>query len=120
VRTIISTIFLVLGVLPQGVLAQARLQAQAQGQPVRIRYNFNPGWLLHTGDIGGADAAPFDDASWQSITLPHAFNEDDAFKKAIQNLTTGVAWYRKHWRLAASDRGKQVFLEFEGSLARPA
>ena len=99
------------GLVAQGVMAQGLV---AHAQPVRIRYNFNPGWLLHTGDVAGADAAQFEDAAWQPITLPHAFNEDDAFQKAIQNLTTGVAWYRKHWRLPASDRGKQVFLEFEG------
>ncbi|HWB92068.1 MAG TPA: DUF4982 domain-containing protein, partial [Puia sp.] len=48
------------------------------------------------------------------ITLPHAFNEDDAFKKAIQDLTTGVAWYRKHFRIPKSDRGRKIYIEFEG------
>ncbi|GGB21394.1 glycoside hydrolase family 2 protein [Puia dinghuensis] len=80
----------------------------------RIKYNFNPGWLLFAGDPKDASAPGFDDANWQPISLPHAFNEDDAFKKAIQHLTTGIAWYRKHFRIPASAKGKKVFLECEG------
>lgn len=80
----------------------------------RVKYNFNPGWKLFVGDPAGAEATGFDDAGWQGITLPHAFNEDDAFKKAIQDLTTGVAWYRKHFKVPAGDKGKKFFLEFEG------
>ena len=80
----------------------------------RTSYNFNPGWKLATGDIAGAEAAGFDDAGWKSITLPHAWNEDEAFKKAIEDLSTGISWYRKHFKIAAADSGKKVFLEFEG------
>jgi beta-galactosidase len=80
----------------------------------RTAYNFNPGWKLATGDIAGAEAAGFDDSNWTSITLPHAWNEDEAFKKAIEDLSTGISWYRKHFKIAAADTGKKVFLEFEG------
>lgn len=90
------------------------ISLKATAQPVRITYNFNPGWLLYTSDTTGAESPAFDDASWRAITLPHAFNEDDAFKKAIQDLTTGIAWYRKHFRLPSGDRNKKIYLEFEG------
>ena len=80
----------------------------------RMKYNFNPGWKLLVGDPAGAETVNFDDAGWQAITLPHAFNEDDAFRKPIQELTTGIAWYRKHFQVPAGDKGKKIFLEFEG------
>jgi len=80
----------------------------------RIKYNFNPGWKLYVGDAKGAEAPGFNDASWQSVTLPHAWNEDDAFKKNIAEHSTGIVWYRKSFKLPASDKGKKVFLEFEG------
>lgn len=46
----------------------------------RVKYNFNGGWKLNVGDIAGAEATTYDDAAWKNITLPRAWNEDDAFK----------------------------------------
>ncbi|MBP3356923.1 MAG: family 43 glycosylhydrolase [Rikenellaceae bacterium] len=80
----------------------------------RIRYNFNSGWLLTVGDPADAAEPRFDDSGWKRVTLPHAWNEDDAFEKSIDKHSTGIAWYRKHFRLPASARGQKVFLEFEG------
>ncbi len=80
----------------------------------RVKYNFNPGWKVNVGDTAGAEAPGFDDASWKEVTLPYAWNEDEAFKNDIADLTTGIAWYRKHFRLPGADRGRKVFIEFEG------
>lgn len=87
------------------------LAATATG---RETYNFNPGWLLTVGDRPGAEAVKYDDGDWAKVTLPHAFNEDEAFKVSIYELTDTVAWYRKHFKIPASDKGRKVFLEFEG------
>ncbi|BAV08855.1 beta-galactosidase [Filimonas lacunae] len=89
------------------------------GQPklpevVRAKFNFNPGWVMQVGDNTAAAAFGFDDKSWKAVTLPHAFNEDDAFKKPIQDLTTGIVWYRKHFTIPNNRKGQKVFLEFEG------
>src|SRR5689334_220544 len=65
----------------------------------RAKYNFNPGWRLFVGDPKGAEEPGFDDSSWKDVTLPRAWNEDDAFKVDIKDLSTGVAWYRKRFRL---------------------
>jgi len=88
-------------------------QYSAPANP-RVTYTINSDWKLKVGDISNAKDADFDDASWQSITLPRAFNEDEAFRVHIEQLTDTVVWYRKHFRLAGSDRGKKAFLEFEG------
>ena len=99
---------------PRQSQSHAQTPIHGGSKPARITYNFNPGWLLHTGDTTGSEQPQFNDTGWQPITLPHAFNEDDAFRKAIQDLTTGVAWYRKHFRLPKSDKNKKVYIEFEG------
>lgn len=80
----------------------------------RETFNFNPGWLLKAADETGAEAVAFDDAGWQKVTLPHAWNEDSAFKVGNKKLPSGIAWYRKHFKLPAAAAGKKVFLEFEG------
>lgn len=86
------------------------LTASAQ----RSNYNFNSGWKVFVGDANGAETANFDDGSWKAVTLPYAWNEDEAFKKDITELSTGIAWYRKRFTLPASAKGQKVFLEFEG------
>lgn len=85
-----------------------------QNTPVRTSYNFNPGWKLYVGDTTAAESVDFNDQNWKSITLPHAWNEDEAFKKSIEELSTGIAWYRKHFKLPKNSQNQKIFLEFEG------
>jgi beta-galactosidase len=81
----------------------------------RQTYNFNPGWRLAVADPSDAAQQGFDDSAWKAVTLPRAWNEDDAFSKDIVDQSTGIAWYRKHFTLPASAGGQKVFLEFEGA-----
>lgn len=80
----------------------------------REKFNFNPEWLLHIGDLEGAEKTDFSDADWEKVTLPRAFNEDEVFKVDIKHLTDTIAWYRKHFRLPKTAKNKKVFIEFEG------
>ncbi len=88
--------------------------APAAAENLRTTGNFNPGWKLHVGDISGAEASGYDDSAWKPVALPHAWNEDFAFKVAIGQHPTGIAWYRKRFKLPPEAAGKKVFLEFEG------
>ena len=81
---------------------------------VREKYNFNSEWLLFVGDVAEAKEVKYPDAEWKEVTLPRAFNEDEAFKLDIRELTDTIVWYRKHFRLPAEAKGKKVFVEFEG------
>ena len=89
----------------------AALPAHAE----RALYDFNPGWKLAVGDPADAARPGFDDSGWKAISLPRAWNEDDAFRKDIADLSTGIAWYRKHFRVPGLKPGQKVFLEFEGA-----
>src|SRR5688572_30066535 len=80
----------------------------------RTKYNFNSDWKVFVGDATGAESLTFNDADWKAVTLPYAWNEDDAFRKDIVNHTTGIAWYRKRFTLPATAGGQKVFIEFEG------
>ncbi|MBE6215822.1 MAG: glycoside hydrolase family 2 protein [Bacteroidales bacterium] len=79
----------------------------------RAKYNFNSGWKLEVGDVPAAKSASFNDKSWKRVTLPAAFNEDEAFAVDIVDLTDTVAWYRKHFN-GDDLLGKKVLIEFEG------
>ena len=80
----------------------------------RQKYNFNSGWKVLVGDDSAAINKNFNDNSWKKITVPYAWNEDDAFKKDIAELSTGIAWYRKNFKLPETAKGQKIFLEFEG------
>ena len=83
------------------------------GAAERSKQNFNSGWQLAVGDFPEASQPTFDDTSWQSVTLPYAFNGSEAFRKDIVDLTDTICWYRKHFTLKDM-ADKKVFVEFEG------
>lgn len=92
------------------VLAAAGLGTRAAG---RQKLNFNSGWLLRLGPAEGAEAPDYDDHAWQRVTLPRAWNEAEAFRRPIHQLSDTTMWYRKHFRLRAV-AGRKFFVEFEG------
>lgn len=51
----------------------------------------------------------FDDRAWQTVTIPHTWNS----KTYAQ--THKAAWYRTHFTLGEADRGREIFLDFEGA-----
>ena len=84
----------------------------------RAKLNFNADWRLCVGDYPEAVEASFDDTQWQKVTLPYAFNGDEAFRKDIVDLTDTICWYRKTFTLLPSlggvGGGSKFFIEFEG------
>lgn len=72
--------------------------------------NFNAGWLMAIGDIRGAEKPSIDDSRWLRVTVPHAWNENDAYSRFIHEHRDTVVWYRKHFHAA----GEKLFVEFEG------
>ena len=81
---------------------------------VRGKYNFNSDWKLKSGDFSQAETNNFDDSTWKTVTLPYGYNQNEAFFKAIDDLTTGIVWYRKTFVLPEHAENKKVFIEFEG------
>ncbi|MDE6065340.1 MAG: DUF4982 domain-containing protein [Duncaniella sp.] len=80
----------------------------------REKYNFNRSWLMKIGDMAGAERADYKDSDWSKVDLPRAFNEDEAFRVSIEDLTDTVVWYRKHFSIPGYSDGRKVFLEMEG------
>jgi beta-galactosidase len=77
------------------------------------------------GQPGGAlsFAQPgFDDGQWRLLNLPHDFGIEGAFDQALPGGTGrlpwfGVAWYRKHLDIPATDAGKKIYLDVDGAMA---
>lgn len=96
------------------IVAQVKAAAGQQSFE-REKYNFNYGWMFQFGDDPQGSQVGCDDKGWRKVSLPHTYNEDEAFKVKIWYMTDTVAWYRKHFSLPAKAKGKKVFIEFEGA-----
>ena len=65
--------------------------------------NFDADWsFTHKGET-------------KHVTLPHAWNEDDAFRVIIDDLPTDTVRYTKYFYLPEEASGKKVYIEFEGA-----
>lgn len=68
------------------------------------------------------EASDFDDSTWESITLPHTWNDKDGsdgrsgVDEGGENYYRGLGGYRKTYCFSSeSYSGKKVYLEFEGA-----
>jgi beta-galactosidase len=83
-------------------------------------YNFNPGWKFIRADVTNAEKNDFDDSKWATVSAPHTYNDTDSYTDIISHSDgdrraySGIAWYRKHFKLPADAKSGKVFLEFEG------
>ena len=102
------------------------------------RLSLDKGWLFHRGDIpfpvikghrqtynstkagnaGGAASPDYDDKDWRELNLPHdwavemPFDENQNVSQAYKER--GYGWYRRHFKLDPSDKGKYLELQFDG------
>lgn len=80
--------------------------------------NFNAGWKFYLGTSGSAQNPGFNDADWESVTLPHDFSISQTFTTAGEAesgfLPGGTGWYRKTFALPESFSGKTLVLNFDG------
>ncbi len=102
------------------------------------RLSLDLGWRFHRGDIPmpeitgylpsyenakagkawGAAAPGFDDSDWRILDVPHDWVVEGPFLQEA-NVSqgyrpTGIAWYRKAFRLDEDDNGKFLELQFDG------
>jgi len=79
----------------------------------------NPG-----GDISFAQSG-FDDSQWRLLNLPHDWGIEGPFKQSYSGSTGrlpwfGIAWYRKHLDIPATDTGKKIYLDVDGAMSYAA
>ena len=73
------------------------------------------------GDFSFA-APDFNDSQWRLLNLPHDWGIEGPFDQTFPGETGklpwwGVAWYRKHLALPASDDGRKIFIEVDGAMS---
>ena len=78
----------------------------------------NNNWKFYYGDQPSAFQKDFDDAAWESVTVPHDWSVTLPFDRTCSSgtgyLPGGVAWYRGSFLLSEEDKGKRVRVVFDG------
>ncbi|MEQ1761813.1 MAG: sugar-binding domain-containing protein, partial [Pyrinomonadaceae bacterium] len=78
-----------------------------------------------SGNLGEKVAytrADFNDSSWRRLNLPHDWAIEGDFVQELRAGTgkrpfEGVGWYRKTFSIAQQDKGKQIYIDFDGAMA---
>jgi beta-galactosidase len=65
-----------------------------------------------------ASQPAFNDTTWRVVHLPHDYVVEGKFTPTVDaghgSLPTAPAWYRKTFTLPASDKGKDLWIDFDG------
>lgn len=93
--------------------------AAAPKGAVRERANFDFDWRFTLADDSAFAARDFaGEAAWQAVQLPHDWNIGMAFDEkwggSAAYLPESVGWYRKHFSVPASERGRRTDIVFDG------
>ena len=106
----------------------------------RMVVRLDEGWRFIKEDITSATDVSLDDRQWQSVRVPHDWaisgpfdlNQDMQFVQVIEDgekepklrtgrtgalPATGVGWYRRKLHLPADQKGKRVYVEFDGVMS---
>ena len=110
---------LALAVTPHATIAKPHaVSASAQSVQSRQSQLLSEGWHFRQSDaITGAEQPSFEDAGWQTVSIPHTWNRignEGLTRSADSNSTRGIGWYRLHFTTAAASN-KRYFLQFDGA-----
>ena len=97
------------------VLAAVTFRAEA-----REKINFDKGWRFILADSAQMSLAMYDDSAWRMLNVPHDWAIEGDFSASAPSgnsggaLPGGVGWYRKSFEVAAADKGKLFYIDFDG------
>lgn len=106
-----------LGLRKALLLIAAFCSVACQARDVRL---FDEGWLFLLGDEPEMAQPGYDDSRWRRLSLPHDWAIEGDFSATNPSgagggaLPGGVGWYRKHFRLPATEGERRYYLAFDG------
>jgi hypothetical protein len=89
------------------------------GESIRRVESLNRGWkTFATEDSKHEPAGISEEAvattAWKDVDIPHNWDRYQGFRQAKHGNFHGSAWYRREFQLQEADRGRRIFLFFEG------
>jgi beta-galactosidase len=78
----------------------------------RVKMRIDEGWKVQSGNVTGAQATTFNDATWNTTNVPHDFSI--TLVGPTNNDPGAMGWYRKHFTVPTGWAGKKVIVQFDG------
>ena len=94
--------------------------AIACGATARERINFDKGWLFALADSVQMSALDYNDSKWHTLNVPHDWAIEGDFSASAPSgnsggaLPGGIGWYRKTFTVDNADKGKMMYIDFDG------
>lgn len=104
---------------PTDLADAATSTAEGNTDSVRQKLSLNADWKFLRQDAAFAERPGYDDTLWSTVSLPHTFDDQQAYNHLITDngaafMFEGTVWYRKTFRVSDQNAAHKVFLEFEG------
>ena len=96
------------------LIMQLAVLAASSMAASRVDIGLDEQWKFIRQDVADAAATNFDDTAWQSVNLPHTWNNLDGQTSGTPYYR-GIGWYRRHLLVDAQYAGKSLFLKFDGA-----
>lgn len=98
------------------VVAQAATQLP---EGTRREWPLAGGWRTAMDETNrarfdGFEQAAFDDSAWQTVAVPHNWDDYAGLRRLVHGNLHGYAWYRRTFDLSERELNRRVFLFFEG------
>jgi beta-galactosidase len=77
---------------------------------------FDSQWRFVRADLPPAQTPAFDDAAWETVTLPHTAHTEALVTGRGARQWQGICWYRKMFDLPVEARDKEIILRFDGAM----
>lgn len=94
------------------------LAGKDQRKAVGVPEIFNNDWDFHKGDIANGILAVESEKDWRKLNLPHDWSIEGPFSEewasATAYLPSGIAWYKKTFKMDRHWKGKQIQIYFDG------
>lgn len=90
----------------------------------RVTKSFDADWKFLKGNAENAGKTDFNDSAWKTVNVPHDWSIEGPFDEKNPTgpgggyLPSGVSWYRKHFTVSPKDKGKKIFIEFDGVMEK--
>ena len=106
----------------------------AAAADLRTTDSFDAGWSFNRfgpmpdgstkDEPQGLENPALDDSSWRKVNTPHDWGIEGPFRIDLPGNTgklpwAGIGWYRKTLTLGEADKGRRIFLDFDGAMSHP-
>jgi len=109
--------------------AYGRPQEIQSAHEYRSCISFDRDWRFQLYPLGTQDeklklqSPDQDDSSWRKLNVPHDWAIEGDFQMDLPGRTgklpyVGIGWYRKSFVVSGSDKGKRIFIDFDGAMSR--